>query len=145
MSAVFLSLLLIFELIQQSALVNFLFYLNIFKILKLSFSTFLEELHISCLVSFYNSTMQTATTSKAMIKFWSKFQIQILLYSFSRDNRFLITHSHSLPGKQENPFSSASRHINNSLSKYLFSSILNSIMVGWKYRSRKLFLSPKEQ
>ena len=36
---VFLSLLLIFELIEQAALVNFIFFLNIFKILKISFWT----------------------------------------------------------------------------------------------------------
>ena len=34
MSAVFLSLFLIFELIQQAALVNFMLFLNIFKILR---------------------------------------------------------------------------------------------------------------
>ena len=34
MSVVFLSLLLIFELIQQAALMNFMLYLNIFKTLK---------------------------------------------------------------------------------------------------------------
>ena len=40
MSVVFLSLLLIFELIQQAALVNFMLLLNILKILKISFGTF---------------------------------------------------------------------------------------------------------
>ena len=35
MSVVFLSLLLIFELIQQAALMNFMLYLNIFKTLKI--------------------------------------------------------------------------------------------------------------
>ena len=37
---VFLSLLCNFELIGQAALVDFLLYLNIFKILRISFSTF---------------------------------------------------------------------------------------------------------
>ena len=40
MSVVFLPLLLIFELIQQAALVNFMLYLNIFKILKSHFEHF---------------------------------------------------------------------------------------------------------
>ena len=92
MSVVFLSPLFIFELIQQAALVNFMLYINVFKILKLPFSTF-WGFHISFRASFYNSTVQTATISKAMIKFWSKFHIQILSYSFSRHNRFLIIHS----------------------------------------------------
>ena len=35
MNVVFLSLLLIFELIEQAALMNFMLYLNIFKTLKL--------------------------------------------------------------------------------------------------------------
>ena len=39
-SVVFLSLLCNFELIEQAALVDFLLYLNIFKILRISFSTF---------------------------------------------------------------------------------------------------------
>ena len=39
MGAVFLSQLLIFELNQQVVLVNFMLYLNIFKILKISFRT----------------------------------------------------------------------------------------------------------
>ena len=49
-----------------------------------------------------------------------KFHIQILWYSFTRDNRFLLTSSQSLPEKQENPSTTASRHINTSLSMYLF-------------------------
>ena len=40
MSVVFLSLFLNFELIQQAALVNFVFFLNIVKILKITFWTF---------------------------------------------------------------------------------------------------------
>ena len=81
-----------------------------------------------------------------MIKFWSKFHIQILMYSFTRENRFPLIPSQYLPVKQENSSSSFSRHVNNSLSVY-FSSILNSIMEEWKYRSRELLkdipLSPK--
>ena len=43
MSVVFLSLLLIFELIQQTALVNFILFSNILKILKMSYLEHLEE------------------------------------------------------------------------------------------------------
>ena len=64
--------------------------------------------------------LQTATISKTMIKFWSKLHIQILRYSFTRNNFFLLTPSQSLPGKHENLSSSVSRHISNSLSMYLF-------------------------
>ena len=64
--------------------------------------------------------VQTVTISKAMIKFWSKFHIQILWYNFTKDNSFLLTPSQSLPGKQESPSSSVSRHINNSVSVYVF-------------------------
>ena len=66
----------------------------------------------------------TATISKAFIKFWSKFHIQILWYNLTRDNSFLLTPSQSLSGKQEKSSPSTSRHPNNSLSVYLFS-ILN--------------------
>ena len=41
-----------------------------------------------------------------MIKFWCKFHIQIIWYRFTRDNRFLLTPSQSVPGKQEYPSSS---------------------------------------
>ena len=81
-----------------------------------------------------------------MITFWSTFHIQILWYSFNRDNGFLLTSSQSYSGKQENPSSSFSKHISSSLSVYLF---LDSELSnwGWKYRSRELlkaiFLSPK--
>ena len=48
---VFLSILLILELIQQVALENTMLLLNIFKILKISSWTFWKKnLHISCLV-----------------------------------------------------------------------------------------------
>ena len=53
-----------------------------------------------------------------MIKFSSKFHIQILWFSFTRDNRFLLTPSQPLPGEQENTSSSVSRHFSNSLSVY---------------------------
>ena len=130
MSVVFLSLLLIFELIQQVTLINFMLHLNICKILKISFWTFWRKNCISLALwalfslkpykVFSNSTVQTAATSVAMIKFWSKFNIQILCYSFTWDNRFLLTPFQSFPGKQENPSSSASKHINHILSLYPF-------------------------
>ena len=47
MSVVFSSLLLIFELIQQAALVNFMLFLNIFKILKISCWSFWRKSCIS--------------------------------------------------------------------------------------------------
>ena len=56
----------------------------------------------------------------ATIKWWSKFHIQILCYSFTRVNRFLLIPSHSLPGKQEIPSSSDFGHVNNSRSEYFF-------------------------
>ena len=64
--------------------------------------------------------MQIATISKSIIRFWVKFHIQILGYSFTRNSRFLLTPSRSFQGKQENPYSSASRHVSNSLRKYFF-------------------------
>ena len=105
-----------------------------------------EKLQISCLRSFWNSSVQTAMISKPMIKFWSKFHIQILWYSFTRDNRCRVTPSQSLSGKQENPFSSASRHINNSFSVYLFlDSELNNgrikVQVKRPFESKRVFES----
>ena len=44
--------------------------------------------------------------------------MQILWYSVARDNRLLLTPSHSLPGKHGIPSSSVSRHISNSLSVF---------------------------
>ena len=90
--------------------------------------------------------MQTATISKSIIRFWSKFHIQILGYSFTRENRFLLNPSESLQGKQENPCPSTSRHVNNSLSKYFFldSELHNKGMkVQIKRAFKSYFLSPK--
>ena len=82
--------------------------------------------------------MQRATISKSIIRFWSKFHIQILRYSFTRENRFLLNPSHSLQGKQENLCSSASRQVNNSLSKYFFlDSELNN--KGMKVQVKRAF------
>ena len=119
-----------------------------------------EKLHISCLAgsfflktawSFYNSTLQTATISKTMVKCWSKFHIQMLCHSFTRDNSFLLT-SQSPPGKQEKPFNSVFRH-NSSLSVYLFfnselypgkSKDFNEGIISQVKRAFKsYFLSPK--
>ena len=136
MSALFLSLLLIFELIQQATLMNFMLFLNILKILKVSFSKFWREnLHIPWLVgSFFlehcvkllDNTVETAMISKAMFKFWSIFHIQNPWCGFTRDNSFLQTPSQLLPGKQESLSPSTSRHINNITALIgIFSSILN--------------------
>ena len=60
MSVVLLSLLLVIELIQQGALA-------------------FASRALFTVWSFNNSTVQTAMITKTMIKFWSKFQSQILL------------------------------------------------------------------
>ena len=52
MSVVFLALLLIFELIQQAAQMNFMLYLNFQNFENLMLNILKEKLHISCLVSF---------------------------------------------------------------------------------------------
>ena len=113
-------LLLIFELIQQFALMNFSLYLNIFKILK---------------IFMLNISKETTTISKAMIEFWSKFYFQIFWYSFTGDNKFLLTPSLIFPRKILPP---APLDTSATVLVCIFSSILNSIMEGWKYRSRKL-------
>ena len=89
------------------------------------------KLRIAVIVP-WNSTVLTA-----MIKFWSKFYIRILGYSFTRDNRFLLTPSQSLPGKQES-LSPAPLDTSTTALVCIFSSILNSIMEGSKFRSREL-------
>ena len=70
-----------------------------------------------------------------MIKFWFKFHFQILWFSFTGDNRFPLIPSLISPRKILPPAlldTSATRLV------YIFSSILNSIMEGWKCRSREL-------
>ena len=70
-----------------------------------------------------------------MIKFWSKFHFQILWCSFTWDNRFLLT-----------PFLISLRKIlppepldtPKTASMRIIFPILNSMMEGWKYRSREL-------
>ena len=75
---------------------------------------------ISCLVGSFSSKPLKgfSTVETAMIKFWSKFQIQNLSYSFTRDESFLLPLSSKSP--KENPFSRISRHISIRLSVYLF-------------------------
>ena len=70
-----------------------------------------------------------------MTKFWSRFHFQILWYSFTWDNRFLITlslisHRKILPPTLLDTSTTAL--------VCTFSSILNSMVKGWKYRSREL-------
>ena len=100
-----------------------------------------KKLHISCLVSFQNSTVQIATISIAMIKFWPKFYFQILWYSFTVDNSFLLTPSLISPRKIPPPVL-----LGTSTTAFMciFSSILNSIKEGWKCRCRELFCHPKK-
>ena len=130
MSVAFLSLLLIFELIHQAPLMNFILYIKFFKMLNIS----KEKLHISSLLRFWNNTVQTATISKSMIKFWSKFHFQILCYRFNWDNRFLlnpslISHRKILPPP---PLDTSTTAL-----VCIFSPILNSMMEGWKYGYRE--------
>ena len=80
-----------------------------------------------------------------MMKFWSKFYIQILWYIFTRNNMFPLTSSQSLPGKQENPSSSDCRHVSNSLTVFSLDSKFNN---GWmkvqvKRAFKNYFLSQK--
>ena len=85
--------------------------------------------------------------SKAMFKVWLIFHIQKLWYSFTRGNSFLQTLSQSFTRKKKNSFLSTSRQVNNVIAlTWIFSSILNciktnqknSIIKGWKYRSKGL-------
>ena len=90
--------------------------------------------------------MQRATINKSIIRFSSKFHIQILGYSFTRENRFLLNPFQSLQGKQGNPCSSASRHVNNSFSKHFFldSELSNKGMkIQVKRAFKSYFFSPK--
>ena len=140
MNMVFLSLLLTFELIPQAALLCPCCIQTFLKSWKFDFEDFYRKNYVSCLVSFENNTVQTVRISKIMIQFWSKFHIQIPWYGFTRDNRFLLTFSKSLPGKQKNPSSSTSRHISNRLSMYLFlDSELNSKVM--KVQVKRAFIN----
>ena len=82
--------------------------------------------------------MQAATISKSIIQFWSKFHIQILWYSFTRGSRFLLTPSQSLPGKH-GKLPPATVDTSTTALLCIFSSLLNSVMEGWKCRSRELW------
>ena len=146
-------LLLIFELIHQATLVNFMFFLNIVKILKVSFWTFWRKICISLdlwalflwkLCKAFRIVQCKQLRFLKSFKFWSIFHIQNLWYSFTRDNSFLQTFT-SL--SQKNPSTNTSRHINNITALVcIFSLILNcslanqknSIMNGWKCRSKGL-------
>ena len=76
-----------------------------------------------------------------MIKFWSKFHFQILWYSFTWDNRFLVTPSLISYRKILPP---APLDTSATALVCIFSPILNSMMEGWKCRSTEL-LSPKNK
>ena len=71
------SLLLIFELIQQTTLVNFVLLLNILKISKISFWIFWKKNCLLCscylkIVKLFIISVQTAMTIKVLIEFWFK-------------------------------------------------------------------------
>ena len=69
-----------------------------------------------------------------MIKFWSKFHCQIFWYSFTWDYRFLLTPSLISSRKILPP---APLHTSTTALVCIFYPILNSVMEGWKYRSRE--------
>ena len=70
-----------------------------------------------------------------MIKFWSKFHFRILWYSFTWVNRFLLTPSLISPREILPP---APLDTSSTALMRIFSPILNSMMEGWKCRSREL-------
>ena len=100
---VLLSMLLIFQSIEQATQVNFTLFYKIldFEHFKCfedlqnhTLNILKEKLTIDCLVGscflkagkdFWNVAVQTVMTSKVIIKFWHKFQIQLLWYSFTRE------------------------------------------------------------
>ena len=73
MNVVLLSLLLIFEFVQQAALVNFMLFLNILKISNLMLNIFKGKLKslfpLGFLYTLQNGTGQTDLISKIIIKF----------------------------------------------------------------------------
>ena len=70
-----------------------------------------------------------------MVKFSSKFHFQILWYSFTGDDWFLLTPFLISPRKILPP---APLDTSTTALLCIFSSILNSKIEGWKYRSREL-------
>ena len=70
-----------------------------------------------------------------MIIFWSKFHFRILWYNFTWVNRFLLTPSLISSRKI---LLLAPLDISTTAFMCIFSPILNSVMEGWKYRSREL-------
>ena len=126
MSVVFLSLLHNLQLTQQAALVNSMLFLNIFKILKMSFWHF--EGKIAYILPF--GLFFFIKSCKAFRIAQSKWPQLVkpcfdsdLYFTFKtsgRANCFLQSPSHSISGKQGNPPPSPSRHINNSLNVYFF-------------------------
>ena len=90
---------------------NFMLFLIIFKIYKILLWTFWRKNCISLDLQAHFSlkpckafrTVQTATISKAMFKFWSTFHIQNHWYRVTRDNNFLQSTSQFLLEMQENP------------------------------------------
>ena len=89
--------------------------------------------------------MLTAIISKAMIKFLSKFHVQIHWYRFTRGNRFLLNPFQS-PKKTFPPAPLSTSTI---VLVCVFSTILNSIIEGRKYRASELlkaiFVTKKKQ
>ena len=86
----------------------------------------------------------TAIISKAMIKFLSKFHVQIHWYRFTRGNRLLLNPFQS----SRKTFPPAPLSTSTIVLVCVFSTILNSIIEGRKYRASELLkaiLSPKKQ
>ena len=115
----FFSLLLIFQLIQQAALVSFMLFLNILKILKISFWIFWKKDYISLDLWALFSCKPCKAFRKAqckqprLVNLSLNFDLHFISKTFTRYNRFLQTPLETLPGEQKIPSARTYRHINN--------------------------------
>ena len=131
---VLLSLLLIFELIQQAALVNFMF-LNILEILKISFWTYWRKncISLDLWALFSWKPNKAFRMAKCKLPWLVKPSLNFNLYYISKIYGTALLEtivsykppSQSLPGKLENPSPSTSRDNNLTALMCIFSSILN--------------------
>ena len=124
--------LLIFELIQQAALVNFMLFLNTFKISKILFWTFCRRNLISLnfwslfSLKLYKAFRIAQCKQPWLVKPGLNFDLNLRFKSSGTISLEAIVSSYtpSLSCPQENPSPGASRHMNNSFG-VLFLSILN--------------------
>ena len=131
MNVILLSVLLIFESIQKTALVNFMMILNIFKVSKISFWTFWKRgwlsiywtlFFLKTVQSFYNRTMQTKSCGtvllETIVSYYPQYPPAKSCAPLSGNQNNLQTPSPPFPLPL--PFAlCVSRHISNSLSVYL--------------------------